>query len=237
MKPVTPREVVARDVMAAYDGELSSDEAARVLREPRARALHAGLEELGSLVREAHERRLPDVDLTDCIFERIAREELAAREASQSNAKPVPIAPRRERRRGWRSPRAYGVFAAAAALTLALGSGVGWLRFGSASLSAQAPAGGTWMNASAGLSRDGVVSNGRSASGRVGPRLDSAESSASGPDLAASGAEEPAAVAIETVDFGERGGTIFMVPAADGQVTPVVWLEDAAGPSQATETL
>jgi negative regulator of sigma E activity len=224
MKPATPGDVVARDVMAAYDGELASDEAGRVLREPRARALHAGLEQLGSAVREAYERRLPDVDLTDRIFERIAREELAAPGASQSKAEPVPvpIAERRERRRGWRSARAYGAFAAAAALTLALGSGVGWLRFGSASLSAQAPAGGTRMSASAGVS--------------AGARLDP-EGSVSGPGLAASEAEEPAAVAIETVDFGERGGTIFMVPAADGHVTPVVWLEDAAGPSQATETL
>ena len=43
------------------------------------------------------------------------------------------------------------------------------------------------------------------------------------------------AATIEAVDFGNRAGTIFMVPAGD-QSTPVVWLVDEA-PSGRMEPL
>ncbi len=44
--------------------------------------------------------------------------------------------------------------------------------------------------------------------------------------------EGPAAAAIEAVDFGNRAGSIFMVPAGE-ETTPVVWLEDESAEGHA----
>ncbi|MBN2196223.1 MAG: hypothetical protein JW751_25645 [Polyangiaceae bacterium] len=36
-------------------------------------------------------------------------------------------------------------------------------------------------------------------------------------------------VSIETVDFGQRNGTIFMVSSGEGATTPVIWVTDPTG--------
>ncbi len=190
-------------LMQLYDDELGLDEAAeldqRVVDDPEAAAVLRGLEQVGSVLREAAEA---DGGAADDIAARV----MACIEAEEPATRTPTAA---GHRRGvlvtgrWRHaiPVAAGVLALAAGALLVA-------RWG-------APA------------HHPVVKQAARTSARVMPRhVDKPlPTVATKPEPGAAVADNPPPVAIETVDFGSHDGAIFMVSAGEDS-TPVVWLTD-----------
>lgn len=194
------------DLMRLHDGELSAEEAAELERSlsQEDRAVLGGLEQLGDVLRASEREELAR-------FAGVADAVMAALEREQEPAKVVPLRPRVEadpelpasrRRKGRSTPVVIAGLALAAAAATAL-----WLSTPPPAPSAPLPV-----------------------AAPVEPSLPAQATSAT-PATVAELVEEDAdpAATIEAVDFGNRGGSIFMVPAG-AESTPVVWLvDDPAG--------
>ena len=195
-----------RTLMQYFDGELGDEQAAEVEalleHDPEARRVLEGLDQVGAVVRGVmlDQARPPD-DLSDAVMARISAEPSLARAAAPATSI--------GRTKGWREqpvmrrvvPIALASLAAAAALAL------------------------VFQRAHAPEPRVAAPSR-----HLIAPRARPAVSPppSARPELELASAESAPAIAIETVDFGGREGTIFML--AEGEMaTPVVWLMDEPG--------
>jgi len=195
-------------LMLLYDDELGADEAAlleqRLADDPDSAAVLRGLEQVGSLLREAAEDQGAAADdivigVLACIDAEESAEATGSLETpddsgsrGESNVTPLP--------RRWRHavPAFAGVLALAAAAVLVFQSGV----------LSHHPAGPDRASTQA--------MQPQQAAKRESPALPVAQPAV---------ADSPPPVAIETVDFGSHDGAIFMVSAGQDS-TPVVWLTD-----------
>ncbi len=189
-------------LMQHHDGELSPGEAAEVeellAADPVARSELAGLDQLGDFLRRFAEQRSAGVDdLAADVMKRLDEEPIQASTWRQRSPDPVRV----EGGRRWLWGLAGGL-AAAAAIPLVL------LARGSSGTGAAA------------IRLAAMGSAARSATPTAPPAPASRPVAALPGDLAEPG------VSIEAVDFGQRNGTIFMVPAGGEATTPVVWVVD-----------
>jgi len=189
--------------MQHHDGELSPREAAEMEellhRHPVARAELAGLAQLGDFLRCLAEQRSAGADdLAATVMRRLDTEPV---QVFGLHPRPPPAAQSAPGRR-WVWAAVGGLAAAAAIPLLLFARSAGNARVGAARLAA-APG-----------------SAARSATAATHP--------APGEGPLASAPRNPAepGVSIEAVDFGQRNGTIFMVPAGGEATTPVVWVVD-----------
>jgi anti-sigma factor RsiW len=200
MKPLDPLRL-----MQHHDGELPPEESAEVERllsgDPQQRAALAGLEQLGDFLRRfADERGSSADDLVSTVMARLDDEIApASRRVTRSG---VSSRPRRVPTWVW---GAAGALAAAAAVALLLPF-----------FAPNGPAYSTGPTAVSAPLRLAAASA-RSNWPPVGVSTDPVRGPDRGPD-----------VSIETVDFGQRNGTIFMVSSGEGATTPVIWVADSA---------
>lgn len=191
------------DLMRLHDGELSLEEAAELERvlSDEDRAVLAGLEQVGDVVRaleRANEGRSPE--LADAVMQAI--------EADAKPAPVVPLAPRVEASPELPKVRRRHKTSAPVVITgLAL---------------AAAAAAALWMTTPA--PTDGPVASVTVETPAAPPLAEPGNPPAEPPAELAEEDGDPAAT-IEAVDFGNQGGSIFMVPAGQ-ENTPVVWLVD-----------
>lgn len=190
------------DLMRLYDDELGPEEAAELEKSltPEDRELLAGLEQVGDVV-----RALERDEVTR--FEGVADAVLAAIEADPAPAKVVPLGPRVES--GGEAPSSRHRRARSGPVVI-LGLGL-----------AAAAAAALWMSTPG---PQPTTPAPVAVSVRPAPP---AEAPSAAPEPTAELGDEDAdpAASIEAVDFGNQGGTIFMVPAGE-ESTPVVWLVD-----------
>jgi negative regulator of sigma E activity len=195
-------------LMRLYDDELGADEAARleqrIVDDPESAAVLRGLQQVGSLLREAAaEQGAAADDIAVRVMACIDAEESTSGGApleapdnpsssGESNVTPLP--------RRWRHavPALAGVLALAAAAVLVFRSGA----------VSHHPAGSTQASTQA-MQPQEVQKPASPAPAAAHPVV----------------ADSSPPVAIETVDFGSHDGAIFMVSAGQGS-TPVVWLTD-----------
>ena len=198
-------------VMRYYDGELSPAEAKaldwRLAADPELRGVLAGLAQIGEVVVAVAEARAAAADdIAETVMRKVGAEASGVRPrltllAGGATASPAAAPACFEppvRRRVW--PAAAGlaaVFVAAAAACVAL---YGW-----SEREAERPvlALSAWPSDRVSLARRVAAPD--------SPRPERVQA--------------VPAIAIESVDFGARNGTIFMVPG-DAVDTPVVWLVD-----------
>jgi negative regulator of sigma E activity len=215
-----------RTLMQYFDGELDEAESAEVEAwlesDLEAERVLAGLEQISDVVRATVlERTQPPEGLTDRVMDHIARHSIegptnvvelhpAPTAGQDFGALRAPEEPHAWFRRA--APLAFATLAAAAAVALVLGRG-------------HAPA----SHAPGAQAESSFVAT---SSPVVGPVPQ--------PEVAAPPAEadvpepEPApSIAIESVDFGPREGTIFMLSEGEA-ATPVVWLMDEPAPPRDT---
>jgi len=194
------------ELMRLHDGELSAQDAAELERSlsDQDREILAGLEQLGTALRGLEREEVSRfAGVADSVMDAI---EAAERPA----AKVVPLAPRVESDPGL--PRSRRRRSGSAAVVI---GGLGL---------AAAAAAALWL----GTPVEGPRAASPVASSVVAPPTP-AETVRPAPEPVAELAEEDAdpAATIEAVDFGNQGGSIFMVPAG-AESTPVVWLVDDA---------
>lgn len=196
-------------LMEYVDGELSPSEAHAVeqwlARDLQAREYVATLRELDDAIEALMQRHLEAApDLGPSILARIARERLSlgpvplAASPANDVQPAIAIASARPAPRGW--PAAVVAAFAAAAAAFILGG---------------APASGP--GAGQAVAPAPLI--------EAAPRIPTPP--AAQPELAEP-EEAQASASIEAVDFGDRGGTIFVLEGSES--TPVVWLDDDAPP-------
>ena len=196
-----------RELMRFYDGELSPAEQAlvrqRLERDAGARSKLRALEQTGELVRDWAEARSEGFDVADQVMTRLESASLAEGERPQT--RPSASLAEGERPRTLRRSRLLELWLPAAA-AVALAAAVLLLVIG----------------------RSAPVSfvGGAPAPPFDRPAAGSALSPLAPKTAAILPVREPS-VAIESVDFGEKQGTIFMVGGESGE-TPVIWLSDPA---------
>jgi negative regulator of sigma E activity len=203
-------------LMQLYDGELPPDRARLVEQRLSGDAewlgLFEGLEQVGDAVRALADRHVAVADtIADTVMDRIRAERLGAGARPPLHlvgaaAAQQPLSMFCARRpRSWRAPLALGAaaaLAAAAALVIHV---------------QPEPAEAPPHRQSSSAPFAYTVA-------RPMARLEPGPGSELGDET-----ELVNAVAIETVDFGSRPGTIFMVPSG-GTATPVLWLTDESEP-------
>lgn len=216
-----------RTLMQYFDGELNEAESAEVEAwlesDPEAERVLAALEQISDVVRATVlERTQPPEGLTDRVMDYIGCHsiegptnvvELHPAPPTTGQDFGVPRAP--EEPHAWvrrSAPLAFAALAAAAAVALVLGRG-------------HAPA----SHAPGAQAESSFVATSSPVIGPV-PQAQVAPQPAEA-DLPE---PEPApSIAIESVDFGPREGTIFMLSEGEA-ATPVVWLMDEPAPLRDT---
>lgn len=189
-----------RDLMRAYDGELTPEEAAELERSlsDEDRRVLAGLEQVGDVVRACEPEAVARfAGVADQVMAALGESDVADSSGPEVVIDRGPVRPVRK--------RATSTPVVVAGLSLAIAAAVAlWVT------TPKAPAPGVPVPLAASFaSPPAPVSPSAPTESLLEPPDDDA-------DLAAT---------IEAVDFGNQPGSIFMVPAGD-ESTPVVWLED-----------
>ncbi len=196
------------DLMRLHDGEFGPEEASELERSlsPEDRRVLAGLEQIGDVIRAYEPEALDRFDgVADQVMASLGRVDNVVALGPRVEIATETLGPRRARARS----------GPVVAIGLAL---------------AAAAAAALWMTTPGGPSPASTAS--------VAPLLAPApQTPVADPSSPPAATDDDAdlAATIEAVDFGNRAGTIFMVPAGD-QSTPVVWLVDEA-PSGRMEPL
>lgn len=218
MKPMDPLRV-----MQAHDGELPDEEVRSTLAAHGAADLAEGFSEIGDLVRElARNQGRPADGIADAVMASIAADRTVGVPAAMRSSLGGQ---RSGKRPGFPARSWVPLVGLAATLALLLGGVV-------------------WRNTLTSTNR--VATASAQASGRlqISPSESSQDAAASAQQLQQEVAESlgghleaTSPVAIEAVEFGEHGGTIFMVTGENQETTPVVWLVDEPGDPGRVETL
>ncbi|MCK6534605.1 MAG: hypothetical protein L6Q84_16645 [Polyangiaceae bacterium] len=189
-----------RDLMRAYDGELTPEEAAELERSlsDEDRRVLAGLEQVGDVVRACEPEAVARfAGVADQVMAALGESDVADSSGPEVVVDRGPARPVRK--------RATSMPVVVAGLSLAIAAAVAlWVTTPKAPApSAPAPLGASFTSPTVPVSPSAPTES----------LLEPPDEDA---DLAAT---------IEAVDFGNQPGSIFMVPAGD-ESTPVVWLED-----------